>query len=136
MSEMKNIENLNWELLTKYTLDEASPLEKSEVENWLSQSNNNQEELIKNQKLLENVDSFYQLKNFNSNAAWKKLHSKLSPLQLKVVEHKKIRKEAIARFYKYAAILVVALLLGSFGYYIGFVNQKPAIYNEIISAEN
>ena len=86
-------------------------------------------------KMLNKVDNYYKAKSFNANAAWKNIHSKIDPAQLKVIERKKQRKEKIAQFYKYAAILVVAILLGSVGYYIGFKDKMPVTINQIASAE-
>ena len=135
MSEKKNIENFSWELLSKYLNNETTPQEKAEVEIWLAQSDENRMELERCRKLLSRVDGYYNSRKFNSNKAWKSVRSKIYPTQLKVVQHKKRRKETIAKFYKYAAVIVVAMLLGGVGYYIGFKNYMPANLQEIVSAE-
>ncbi|NQU51095.1 MAG: FecR domain-containing protein [Bacteroidetes bacterium] len=135
MEEKKNIENFNRELLANYLNNEVSSGERLEVESWLNESEKNREELMECQQMLKKVDVYYKAKSFNSNAAWSNVHSKINPAQLTVVQRKKGRKETIAQFYKYAAIIVVAILLGSVGYYIGFRNQTPAFYSEIISVE-
>lgn len=135
MEEKRNIENFDRELLAKYLNNEVCSREKLEVESWLNQSDKNREELKECQQMLKKVDVYYKTKSFDSNAAWNNVHSKINPEQLTVVQRKKVRKETIAQFYKYAAIIVVAILLGSLGYYIGFRNQMPEVYSEIISAE-
>lgn len=134
MEEKRNIENFNRELLAKYLNNEVCSREKLEVESWLNQSEKNREEMKQSRQMLEKVDVYYKTKSFNSNAVWNNVHSKIYPPQLTVIQHKKVRKETIAQFYKYAAIIVVAMLLGSVGYYIGFRNHT-AVYNQIVSAE-
>lgn len=133
---MENIENFNWELLSKYLNNEISPREKSEVELWLNENQNNREMLEQSRQMLDKVDSYYQLKNFDADAAWKNVHSKINPAQHKVIQHKNVRKEAVLSFYKYAAIILIAILVGSIGFYIGFKDQKPATVTEIVSSEN
>ncbi|MBN1984699.1 MAG: FecR domain-containing protein [Prolixibacteraceae bacterium] len=127
MEEKKNIENLNWELLAKIATKEPGLHEGfKEV---------NREELEKCKKMLEKVDDFYKTKSFDSHVAWKNVQKKIYPEKAKTIQLKNIRKEAVTRFYKYAAVVFVALLLGSIGYYIGFVNQKPAQTYQIVTAE-
>ena len=135
MSEKRNIEDLNWELVAKYLNNETNSSENLEVEIWLNQSKGSREKMEKYRKMLNKVDSFYKAKSFDSNAAWKIVHSKINPAQLKIVQRKKVRKELFAQFYKYAAIIIVAILLGGFGYFIGFRNQVSTVYSEIISGE-
>jgi transmembrane sensor len=135
MKEMKNIENFDWELLVKYINNEVDSREKLEVESWLNASEKNRDELEKTRQMLENSDVYFKNKKFDSDAAWKNVHSKIHPAQVEILQHKKTRKEAILRFYKYAAILLVALLLGSATYF-GFRNQMPALFTQAVSAEN
>ncbi|MCK3685364.1 FecR domain-containing protein [Maribellus sp. YY47] len=134
---MENIENQARELMAKQLVGEASDREKAELEAWLEQAEENRAEWEESRKMLSKVDSYYQEKRFDTNAAWKNVHAQFVPTKKgTVVSLQKKRKEGIATFYKYAAILVVALLLGSVGYYIGFRNQIPAVYSEVISGEN
>ncbi|WP_297085945.1 FecR domain-containing protein [uncultured Draconibacterium sp.] len=133
---MENIGNFDCELLAKYLNGENSLQEKEEVETWLSQSDKNREELEHYKAMLEKVDSFYQAKKFDENQAWKAVRTQISPEKVRPIQQQKTRKEVIAQFYKYAAIVVVALLLGSVAYYLGFRNPDKAIYGEVISAEN
>ena len=136
MKEKKNIENFNRELLAKYLSNEVNSLEKLEVETWISQSAENREELEQSRKMLDNIDAFYKAERFDSEVAWNKLRAKINPAQLTVIKRKSIGKEVISRFYKYAAIIVFAVLLGSAGFYIGFRNKVTEVYSEIISPEN
>ena len=131
-----NIEDFNRELLAKYLSNEVDSREKLEVETWLNFSKENREELEQSRKMLAKIDAFYQAKNYDSGSAWNKVHSKLDTQQKTIGWRKKVRKEAFVRFYKYAAIIVFAVLLGSAGYYLGFRNQIVEVYSEIISTEN
>jgi transmembrane sensor len=123
MKEKNNIEFFNRELLAKYLCNEVNDLEKLEVETWISQSVENREELEQSRKMLETVDVYYKAGNFNSEVAWKNIKAKINPPQMKVIQRKNIGKEVITHFYKYAAIIVFAVLLGSAGYYFGFRNK-------------
>lgn len=126
----------NWELQVKFLTGETDSTEKTKLENWLNESANNRRELEKNRALLKKVDDFYKIKNFDSGEALKNVQSKINQKHKSIAEHKNVRKEALIQFYKMAAIIIIALLLGSVGYYIGFRNQKPAVFQEIISAKN
>lgn len=133
MKEKKNIEFFNRELLAKYLSNEVNTLEKLEVETWINQSVENLEELEQNRKMLDNVDAFYKAKSFDSGVAWNKVRAKINPPQMNIIHHKKVGKEVFAKFYKYAAIIVFAVMLGSAGYYFGFRNKITEVYTEIIS---
>ena len=65
MSEKKNIEIFNWELLTKYLNNETTSDEKIEVENWLNKSDENLKEMEKCREMLDKVDGYYKTKGFN-----------------------------------------------------------------------
>ena len=132
---MENIENSNLEKIVRYLTGESDDRERLEMEAWLEEAEENRNELEQIRKMLGKVDTHLQMKRFDTNKAWEKVHAQTAPSQGKTVQLNKNRKEVLIPFYKYAAVLVVALLLGAVGYYIGFRNQVPAIYSEIISAE-
>ncbi|WP_340111802.1 FecR family protein [Maribellus mangrovi] len=132
---MENIENSKWELVAKSLAGETNDLENSDLKVWLAESDENQKAFEESKNTLNKTDAYYRSKQFSTNKAWEKVHAQTAPSQDKIVQFKKKRKEAISQFYKYAAIIVLAILLGSVGYYIGFINRGTAIYSEIISAE-
>jgi len=136
MEEKKNIEFFNRELLAKYLCNEVNTHEKLEVETWLNLSVENREELEQSRKMLDNIDALYKVKSFDSVDAWNRVQAKLNQPTMKIIQHNKLRKEVITRFYKYAAIIVIAILLGSAGFYIGFRNKVTVVYSEIISTPN
>lgn len=135
MEKKENMRDFNRELLTRYLTGEYNAHEKIEVEDWLSLSDENQKEMEQEKAVLRKIDTYYQAKKFNTNLAWENVHKQISPSKVKSIQHKNFRKEVIAQFYKYAAVVIVALLLGFIGYYIGFRNQVPAVYSEVISVE-
>ncbi len=136
MEEKKNIKFFNRDLLAKYLCNEASPVEKSEVEAWLDQSVENREELEQSRKMLENIDTFYKTERFDSVGAFKIVKTKLNPPEMKINQRNTIRKEVITRFYKYAAVIIFAVLLASSAFYIGFSNRTTEVFSEIISTPN
>ncbi|HYQ58023.1 MAG TPA: FecR domain-containing protein [Draconibacterium sp.] len=133
---MENIEKFDWELVTKYLSNETSSQENDEVETWINQSDKNREEFEQYKNMLNKVNSWYQAKKFDDETAWKNVHTQIRPVKARSIQLQKTRKEVIAQFYKYAAIVVIALLLGSFAYYLGFRNLDKAYYSEVISARD
>ena len=136
MKEKKNIEFFNRDLLAKYLCNEASPVEKSEVEAWLDHSVENREELEQSRKMLDTIDTFYKTERFDSVSAFKNVKAKLNKPKMEIIQHKTVRKEVIAHFYKYAAVIIFAVFLASAGFYIGFRNHTTEVFSEIISTPN
>ena len=132
---MENIENSNLEMITRYLAGESNDQERVEMEAWLKQAEENRNELEQTRNMLGKVDTHFRLKGFDTNKAWEKVYAQTALSQGKTVQLIKKRKESWTKFYKYAAVLVIAFFLGAVGYYIGFRNQVPAIYSEVISAE-
>ncbi len=136
MKEKKNIEFFNRDLLAKYLCNEVSPVEKSEVEAWLDQSVEHREELEQNRKMLETIDTFYKTERFDSVDAFKIVKAKMNSPKMKIIQRNTIRKEVITRFYKYAAVIIFAVLLASSAFYLGFRNHTTEVFSEIISTPN
>jgi len=123
-------EKPDWDLIGKYLTGEATPAETEQVETWASKSEENREELEKTKQLLENADLVYKLKQYDSAAAWQKVAAQTVP-----VRRINFRKEIVAKIYRYAAVILVAILLGVGGYYIANQNQASEIYSEILPPE-
>jgi ferric-dicitrate binding protein FerR (iron transport regulator) len=119
-------EKPDWDLIGSYLAREATTFEKEQVETWANQSEKNREEVEKTKQLLENTDLVYELKKFDSEAAWNKVAAQITPVR-KINSSKKI----VAKFYRYAAIFLVAILIGVGGYYIANQNTVSEIYAEI-----
>lgn len=134
MKEKQNIGELDWTLAAKYFSGEATTHEKKQVEEWVSQSDANREELLKISRMLDKTDFYYQSKKFDSAAAWQKVNSKTGGHQNKIIRFSSTRN-VYARMYKYAAIAVIAVTLGILGYYVGFRNVVDDGFEEVVSAE-
>ena len=106
------MEDLNWEQiagqLSGENFSDKKPVKKETVE----ASEFFRNELEQSKKMLHDIDTHFQAKRFDSEVAWKNVQAQIHPPQLKVIASKKARKEAVLSVYKYAAILVVAVLLG------------------------
>lgn len=134
MNKNKLIEKPDWEMMGKYLSHETTDEETAQVETWANQSGENREELDKIRLLLAQADSVYKLKRYDSKAAWQSVSNRTNTSQLNKVRRISFTKEKMKTFYKYAAVLVVALLLGAAGYYIGFQNPMREITSSEISA--
>lgn len=121
MNEKTPISKPEWILISNYLNHEASSSEIKIVEKWASQSVQNRKELDETKKMLKNANLLYEVKKFDTNGAWKKIAKKTnSPY---ISRYKSKRKNGFFHFYKYAAVFLLALLLGSIGYLIGFNND-------------
>lgn len=135
MKTKHSIEKPGWDLVAKYLSGDAGTAEKQAVETWAAVSQKNRKELAEAKTLFEKTDEYYQFKSFNTNAAWEKIRQKTGSKTISIAPPKKQLKVSISTFYKYAAILVLAFLLGTAGYYFGLRNQLQNVYSEVISAE-
>lgn len=135
MKAKHSIENPGWELMAKYLAGESSAAEQEALEKWAARSKKNSRELEEAKILLKKTDDYFQLEQFNTSAAWKKIQQRLQPETVSIDSNSYRRKYFISAFYKYAAIFVLAFLVASAGYYFGIRNQQNNIYSEIIAAE-
>ncbi|SHF80227.1 FecR family protein [Mariniphaga anaerophila] len=132
MKTNNSIEKPKYELLQKYCCHQANIVEKEAVENWASQSEQNKDELEEIKVLLEKTDDYFLLNKFNSDAAWKKTKQRIQPKITPALT----RRTIISKFYRYAAVIVVAILAGSAAFYFAQKNQGSVNYSEIISDKN
>lgn len=95
---MENIENQFRELLAKQLVGEASDREKVELEAWLEQSEENRAECEQSKKMLSKIDSFYQEKRFDTDAAWKNVHAQFVPTKGTVVSFQKKERRELQHF--------------------------------------
>ena len=78
MEEKKNIKFFNSELLAKYLSNEVNSGEKLEVETWLQQSKENQDELEQSRKMLEKIVTLEKNgEDFNKEVAYTYLSTML-----------------------------------------------------------
>ena len=136
MKELQNIGEMDWALVGKYLNGEATPEEAEKLEKWSNQSDENRAVLLECRQMLEKTDSFYRAKKFDSRTAWQKVSRNSGVGQPKTVRFKPARKTAISRFYKYAAILIIAAVAGTSGYYFGFKNIHDDTFETVASSES
>lgn len=136
MEEMKNIEEANWDLLAKYLSDEASTSEKAEVEAWAGRSGDNSAMLAAGEEIMKKTSLFFRTRKFDPAAAWEKIEGELhdTPAVRHLVPSsppRSLRKV----FLRVAASVLLALALGSAGYFIGIRQHRTAVFTEVISDE-
>jgi ferric-dicitrate binding protein FerR (iron transport regulator) len=130
-----SIEKPDWELVARYLARETSTAEQEAVEKWADQSKKNNRDLMQAKVLFKKTDEYYRIKHFNTDEAWQKTQQHLSHQILSVAPRENTRKIFISTFYKYAAIVIVAILVGTAGYWFGFKNHLSGVYSEIRSSE-
>ncbi len=137
MEEMSNIEEVNWGLLAKFLSDEASSSEKAEVEAWAGRSGENSAGLKAGEEIMKKTRLYYRAWKFSPAAAWEKIEGELHdtpearPLSMSTSE-RSFRKV----FVRVAASVLLALALGSAGYFIGIKQHRTAVFTEVISNED
>ena len=134
MKNLYDIENLNWDLLAKYLCNEASEPERQEVETWTGQSGVNLAELNENRELIEKAKLWFETSRYNTNQAWDKV-SLMIEESTRVIQLQPSPKRNIfyRRLMRVAASILLATILGTAGYFVGFRQHKPAVYSEIIT---
>jgi ferric-dicitrate binding protein FerR (iron transport regulator) len=135
MKAKNSIEKPGWELVARYLAREAGTAEQEAVEKWADQSEQNSNELEQAKIVFEKTGEYYRFKHFNTDDAWQKTRQRISQPTFSFAPRENIRKTFISTFYKYAAIVIVAMLVGAAGYWFGFRDNHSGIYSEISSAE-
>ncbi len=134
MKANNSIEKPDWSLMGRYLSGETNATETEKVEQWAAASGQNQKELEQHRILLNKTDEFFGIKNFDTDKAWNNVHHKIASAE-QPGRFTIFRKKTSAAVYKYAAILLVAVLLASTGYYLVKTQLNP-IYAEVIVNEN
>ena len=137
MRESDHIENINDELLARFLSDEASDAEKAEVESWIGQSAENQAVFNASRDIMQKARLYYHTRKFDPAAAWEKINPALeNPGRVVKMGKAPSFISFRRRFMRVAAALLLALMLGSVGFYFGFRQQKTAVFTEVISNDN
>ncbi len=134
MKEMKNIEDVNWDLLAKFLSDEASESEKAEVEAWTGRSGDHSAVLKSGEEMMKKARLYYSIRKFNPAAAWEKIEGELHdtpPVRQLVPQQPEIPFRR--RFLRVAAVALLALALGSVGFYAGFRQHETTVFTEVMS---
>ena len=134
MKTFHEIEHINWELLAKYLCDEASDSERQEVEAWAGQSGTDTATLKKSRELMQKAVLWYETRHFKTEEAWSNINSRIESsapvIRIQTTQEKRL---FFRRMLRVAASLLLAVTLGTAGYYIGFRQHKPAVYTEVIT---
>ncbi len=132
---MENIANVNDELLAKYLAGETTDRENQELEAWLNRSEENRKVLEASKKMLEKTDIYFRLQQFNTDGAWENVRRGSAVLPRKTIGLRYFGRERRASLYKYAALIVLAIFLGSLAYYLGFQNRGAVFHQEIVTVQ-
>lgn len=135
MENNNSTDQPGWDLLAKYLNRETSVQETKLVEEWANQSDENQKELEKTRQVFKLADLVYSGKKFKSGKAWEHVDKKTQPRSRISGKTRKLKTNYSTQLFKYAAAVLIAVLLGFLGYYIGFRNPVHEIYSEVISPE-
>lgn len=136
MKDPNKIENARWELLAGYLTGEADEAARREVETWSGQTGENLDELNVSRQVLEKARLYYQTRPFDPAAAWCRVQAAIHPA---APSGSRKTQPAIRlftpRLMKIAASVVLALALGTVGYYLGYQQRKTAVICEIAAAD-
>lgn len=134
MKTLHDIEHINWELLAKYLCEEASDSERQEVEAWAGQSGTNPANLKKSRELMQKATLWYETGHFDKEAAWNNIRGRIDTSAPVIRMQRSPEKRIfLPRLMRVAASLLLAVTLGTAGYFIGFRQHKPAVYTEVIT---
>jgi len=132
---MEYIANVNEELLAKYLAGETTDRENQELEAWLNRSEENRKLLDESKNALEKADAYFRLQQFNTDGAWENVRHGSAALSRKMRVLRYFGRERRASLYKYAALIVLSIFLGSLAYYLGFQNRGAVFHQELVTAQ-
>lgn len=111
------------ELIGKYLAQEADAQEKTMVEDWLSEGTDNQKYFDQFKTIFESAASVKVSPQFDTDAAWNKLKSKLNQREAPTVPlHPEKKTSFFTTVWRVAASL---LLIVSVGYVLYRITEKP-----------
>ena len=136
MKENNKIQETPWNLLAKHFANETNSKETELLNSWKNSLTENQIEFEKTEQVIKKLKPYFEAKRFNTTPAWENVQKQISHSENTSIQHKTIRKEVFRQFYKYAAILILVLLLGSVSYFAINTNFRKTVLSEIITAKN
>jgi len=106
-------------LLIRYLTEKTSKAEQREVDSWMRESAHNRKKFLETQKILEKVNLYYNHSAYDENKAWNAVRSRILPSQ--TIGDKPAgqsgRKRSLT-LLKYAAVAVILVTAGLFGYHL------------------
>lgn len=135
MNTNTNIKDSFWDLLAKYITGEANEEEKTIIESWIGESEVNLREFEECKKLMEKAGLYFKTNHYNEERAWAKVRAKTGmTVPIRPKQGKNGGKKVYFPILKYAAAAVLAITLGTAGYYLGFRN--PSVNDLIVLTGN
>ncbi len=132
MKESDHIEQIDEELLARVLSGEAGDEEKAEVESWTGRSAENGSVFQSCSDIMQKSKLYYQTRRFDPAQAWERVDHEISRSSgregIRIIPFRR-------RLIRVAAIALLALALGSVGFYVGWRQQKTAVFTEVISNE-
>lgn len=119
------MDSIGKERLLRYLNGESDVTEREAIENWLSTSEENRQQLEELSKFVNRIDRYLKQNTFNSLEGWEKVKSRIE-----------VRNQNMSMIYskfsRIAAVLVLALIFGGLIYQFGF-NQSASTNKEIVA---
>ncbi len=123
-------------LLIRYLTEKTTEAEQREVESWMRESAHNRKEFLETQKILEKVNLYYNLRSFDENRAWNAVRSGLlRPQAMPVHPAGKTGWKSYFTLLKYAAVAVILVTTGLFGYHLINRNIPGSAIQRVSSLE-
>src|SRR5690606_29809093 len=119
------------ELIGKYLAGEATAAEQAEVEAWVRVSDSNQKYFDQIKTVFVRAEAVREWQQFDTDAAWNRLKSKLSKPEARTIAFKSENKTAL--YWRVAASLLLVLSVSYFAYRL---STQPTETIAIAATEN
>lgn len=119
------------ELIGKYLAGEATAAEQAEVEAWVRVSDSNQKYFDQIKTVFVRAEAVREWQQFDTDAAWNRLKSKLSKPEARTIAFKPENKTAL--YWRVAASLLLVLSVSYFAYRL---STQPTETIAIAATEN
>ena len=106
------------------------------MESWLNENFGNLSELNLSREMIDKIDLYYHSKRFNSSSALDKVNRIIADKKPVISLHKDTGRRFFSRFYKYAVVLVVAVLLASAWYFLTTKEFQAPVFSEVSTSDN
>ncbi|MFY9150391.1 MAG: FecR domain-containing protein [Prolixibacteraceae bacterium] len=132
MKSIQNIEDKDWEIIAKSLFD-GNPETGAEIQNSaLEEMIPEEKERVQLNRIIRQVDTYFGLKKFTADAAWKNIESRIHPTS--VPNQTRTRKLMTSPFFRMAAAAVFAAVLLISGYGLFYNRIEAGKMMEITSA--
>lgn len=136
MKKQEKTDQERQNLLIRYLTEKTTEAEQRDVESWILASDHNRKEFMEIQRILEKVDVYYYLSAFDEDKAWDAVRSRIHHSQ--VIAGEPALKSGRKRFpaiLKYAAVALILVTTGLFGYHLVNRNISGSAIQHVSSRE-